>query len=93
MPFSEVQGGRASSAAKHQSAASSAAGRYTVQLSSSGDYQKLIEMQDRCPEPCRIKKVGRTYKLYMGSYADRASADAAKKKATGIARDAWVTKE
>ena len=95
MPFSEVQGGRASAPAKPASgAASSTAGRYTVQLSSSRDYQELTKMQARCPETCRIKKVGSgTYKLFMGSYPDRESANAARQKATGLAHDAWVTKE
>ena len=95
VPFSEVQGGRASAPAKPASgAASSTAGRYTVQLSSSRDYQELTKMQARCPEACRIKKVGSgTYKLFMGSYPDRESANAARQKATGLAHDAWVTKE
>jgi len=95
VPFSEVQGGRASAPAKPASgAASSTAGRYTVQLSSSRDYQELTKMQARCPETCRIKKVGSgTYKLFMGSYPDRESANAARQKATGLAHDAWVTKE
>ena len=95
VPFSEVQGGRASAPAKPASgAASSTAGRYTVQLSSSRDYQELTKMQARCPEACRIKKVGSgTYKLFMGSYPDRESANAARQKASGLAHDAWVTKE
>jgi hypothetical protein len=93
VPFAEVQGGRSAASSKPAAAASSAAGRYTVQLSSSSDFEKLTEMKAKCPEACRIVKVGRSYKLYMGSYADRASADAARKKATSLAHDAWVTKE